>query len=1388
MTVASETNRSGPYSGNGVTTVFAYGFRIVDQSHLQVIRTDATGDEATLSLSTDYTVSGVGSAGGGSITLTTALPSGNTVTILRNIPFTQETDLENQGAYYAQTVEDALDLAVMRDQQLAEKLNRAVLIPATETDPTGALASQLAADITRLADSADNIDTVADSIAGVNTVADNVADLNTVADNIGAIVAAAGSVLDLVDASFTGDGSETSFILPVAAVSAQNVLVWVGGVRQVPGDDYSVSGAMLTLTAIPGAGVAIDVLVITAVTAQAILDLYGELQKAVNIGRCTVLTTAGQDTYAVSTDGDPLGLTPSNHILIGPAPLGALTYGVDYTVTEAGALVLAFSPREGDLLHLFLTPRTTNDEAQQILNEFQAMVAGDADRAEAAATEAALYDGPKVDTFGQLAAVTPAMLAVGGLIRVIETGAVYQRVSTGGDLDYSGTGGVRLTVIPIRGMVTPMMFGALPRFAGTTGRATSTDCSVQMQAAINYVAAQNSTAGRDRCELIIDDYYAAMGITLPTGAVVRQVCPPYQGGIICPNNAPAGDIVALANADVQYVTIKGLFINGNASSQTNTQRGFVMDLTGTSNTAMLRDFVVEDLCVHSVTGRGIHIGAYTRRSTFRGIRSYFAGEVGFYYAGSDCTLYDFDVAQSVGDGFVWRGSAGKISKGKVWAAGRYQSGSISRGYAWEAGNAIISDCESQENAGVGHDFFRSGQTIRGIVANNITSDADNVGGTGKAGINLFNVQDSDFSGFSGKLNASLAGTPVNGVTISGTSINNSIDVRVSGQSSTVPININSNSVKNDFRPSLGYLTPAMFGATGSGNDRAAIVAWLAALTASGATGWVDRDYSFASTIGHSGSVKIRGPFSDNARLIYTGTGDGLEFTGQVDIDGLVVDGNLASDAVPTSTSEAGCLLGIHGPMTGAPGYLSGVQIGRLRVQNTRRRAALAMVNLSNFSVDRIEASGTFGNAFHMVGLNNGRIGSYAFDRVGNLAAESSRLGAGISFYAEGDASKQPAIWYVVGGIQPTDNVQFGEGQGSRTTDTSIYLHDTYGSGVKNVRFGHYQGYLLGKDGVKFRGGAKNCSVSSCQLRKVGLRFAVIEDAGSDDNRILNIDGEQAGYDVLGEWLDGAPGTRNFTSAANGLNQTLNQTPGGVRMSGVQRSRMTGSVRAVRDAPHDGAEGNAVNFRSCVDCEMDIVADDADGLVRIGDLTRCVLVADATNMGRNLSNTTAAVYCDDAADQSSNNVLRVISRERSGSAVLAYACRINGTGSGWDADVKFVGPHLLTSGIVTRADSAAFTSYSGGRQVEYFRGAIAFDASALAVVTHNYGFAPSVQVITEGTLFYEVDVYANDTTTTTFRLRQSDDSTANSSSDLVPSVTRTVNYTLAKYRLAAGFPW
>ena len=65
MTISSETYKSGPYSGNDVTTVFAYAFKIYADTELEVIKTSTAGVESTLTLGTHYTVSGVGSDSGG---------------------------------------------------------------------------------------------------------------------------------------------------------------------------------------------------------------------------------------------------------------------------------------------------------------------------------------------------------------------------------------------------------------------------------------------------------------------------------------------------------------------------------------------------------------------------------------------------------------------------------------------------------------------------------------------------------------------------------------------------------------------------------------------------------------------------------------------------------------------------------------------------------------------------------------------------------------------------------------------------------------------------------------------------------------------------------------------------------------------------------------------------------------------------------------------------------------------------------------------------------------------------------------------------------------------------------------------------------------------------
>lgn len=116
MTVSTEVNHN-EYTGNGVTTSFPYTFRIFKASDLVVVTNSTSGVLRTLVLNTDYTVTGAGSYTGGSVVLSSPLANGWGITIDRELPVVQETDLRNQGKFFAETHESAFDYLTMLIQQ-----------------------------------------------------------------------------------------------------------------------------------------------------------------------------------------------------------------------------------------------------------------------------------------------------------------------------------------------------------------------------------------------------------------------------------------------------------------------------------------------------------------------------------------------------------------------------------------------------------------------------------------------------------------------------------------------------------------------------------------------------------------------------------------------------------------------------------------------------------------------------------------------------------------------------------------------------------------------------------------------------------------------------------------------------------------------------------------------------------------------------------------------------------------------------------------------------------------------------------------------------------------------------------------------------------------------
>lgn len=129
MTVTTSTNKTQAL-GNGATTSFPYSFRIYSASELVVTSTViATGVDTILVLNTNYTVTGAGSYNGGNVVCSVAPASGTRLTIRRVLSVEQETDLRNQGAYFAETHEDVFDRHTMVDQQQQEEINRSVKFP-----------------------------------------------------------------------------------------------------------------------------------------------------------------------------------------------------------------------------------------------------------------------------------------------------------------------------------------------------------------------------------------------------------------------------------------------------------------------------------------------------------------------------------------------------------------------------------------------------------------------------------------------------------------------------------------------------------------------------------------------------------------------------------------------------------------------------------------------------------------------------------------------------------------------------------------------------------------------------------------------------------------------------------------------------------------------------------------------------------------------------------------------------------------------------------------------------------------------------------------------------------------------------------------------------------
>jgi len=133
MTISTTIIKSS-YSGNGSTSAFTYNFKITDQDDIEVIIRSANGTETVKTLTTHYTVSGVG-GNSGTVTFTAGnIPiTGETVVLRRSTPQTQAMDLIDNDPMSAETIETAHDKVVAITQELQEQIDRSIKLSRTNT-------------------------------------------------------------------------------------------------------------------------------------------------------------------------------------------------------------------------------------------------------------------------------------------------------------------------------------------------------------------------------------------------------------------------------------------------------------------------------------------------------------------------------------------------------------------------------------------------------------------------------------------------------------------------------------------------------------------------------------------------------------------------------------------------------------------------------------------------------------------------------------------------------------------------------------------------------------------------------------------------------------------------------------------------------------------------------------------------------------------------------------------------------------------------------------------------------------------------------------------------------------------------------------------------------
>lgn len=235
------------FLGNGKTREFPFTFRVWESSELAVLVSDAEGtvqDVTAQCAITLYENGGkVAYAPGG-----VPLAKGQSLIILRNMPFLQEMRFITGTRFDPAAIEEALDKAAAERQQLLEKVNRAVAAPADGSISPEEFSKDLFEARDRAKQSAAEAGAQAERAKREADRAEHAAILGTHAENLEAVWkldagVKAGGVLNLPISYFAGRN--------VLHLSYDGVELYRGPQYEEIGEKDSLSSAVKALIALP---------------------------------------------------------------------------------------------------------------------------------------------------------------------------------------------------------------------------------------------------------------------------------------------------------------------------------------------------------------------------------------------------------------------------------------------------------------------------------------------------------------------------------------------------------------------------------------------------------------------------------------------------------------------------------------------------------------------------------------------------------------------------------------------------------------------------------------------------------------------------------------------------------------------------------------------------------------------------------------------------------------------------------------------------------------------------------------------------------------------------------------------------------------------------------